>query len=710
MLAQSLATDDFDLAEEQRLASLELAAPRLDGYDVLELIGEGTYGDVWKARDISSGVIVAIKRLRRQPDAQSCAEVEKLAHLSNVRGIVALRDVHLATEPYCYVMEHLDGGTLADLIRRERQLPFADAWRIFRQLNEALAYVHGEGIIHCDIKPENILLDARGNPRLGDFGQARGRGPGGAALGTRFYMSPEQARLEGLPDPRWDVYALGAVLYEMLTGVKSRFDIEVASLMSSPTGSGSEVRDRLEKYARHLERCPALELHHKTKGVDSATTRLIDDCLSIEFSDRPQDAADVLKRIAQCEHARASKPLLVFGGIAPAILLLAAAITIFAAGWFFLRSLEGDWTKLVQKSNPSVAKDIAAQVKSLYEEQMSEVVSKAKDPALVAALESHPGLPPGDDHYVKALKPIVGDAQRFLRWSITDRTGQQVSLYGCLRRGDKPDQITENYGKNFAWREWFNGVADHPAQPQEPDQADLDAFRRRTPDVALVTPPFMRVSGKEKDRVKVISVSCPIVGSDGHTPIGVLSASINYDDFFDRIKSRVSDLAKGRQRIVIVDEKSQVIFHSQRDAWERAGQRANQGQFKPPLVKDAAYVRDALEQNPAEQPDGVSFIDPIDGQVYAGAAHVIALPGERRLAVFAQQENPIPFYRTLALVLASGLVVTGIVFLATNSYALYWTLRQQGASASEAGESLARGRGESAALRSPSASGGPGRG
>src|SRR4029453_18482436 len=132
-------------------------------------------------------------------------------------------------------------------------------------------------------KTENILLDARGNPRLGDFGQARGRGPGGAALGTRFYMSPEQARLEGLPDPRWDVYALGSVLYEMLTRVKPRFDIELASLLSSPTGSGSEVRDRLEKYPRHLERCPSPQLHRKVKGMDSAAARLIADCLSIGF-------------------------------------------------------------------------------------------------------------------------------------------------------------------------------------------------------------------------------------------------------------------------------------------------------------------------------------------------------------------------------------------------------------------------------------------
>src|SRR3954452_8921234 len=134
-----------DLAAEQRQVSLELAAPQLDGYEVLELIGEGTYGEVWRARETQTGVIVAIKRFREQPSEQCCAEVEHLAKLSSVRGIVALRKVHLQSEPFCYVMEHLPGGTLAALLRRDGPRDFRDAWEKFRRLVEAMCYVHKDG-------------------------------------------------------------------------------------------------------------------------------------------------------------------------------------------------------------------------------------------------------------------------------------------------------------------------------------------------------------------------------------------------------------------------------------------------------------------------------------------------------------------------------------------------------------------------------------
>ena len=81
-----------------------------------------------------------------------------------------------------------------------------------------LVHAHGKGVLHCDLKPANILLDQDGKPRLADFGQSRLSTEQAPALGTMFYMAPEQADLEAVPDARWDVYALGALLYCMLTG------------------------------------------------------------------------------------------------------------------------------------------------------------------------------------------------------------------------------------------------------------------------------------------------------------------------------------------------------------------------------------------------------------------------------------------------------------------------------------------------------------
>src|SRR6478752_8876460 len=95
-----------DPFEQQRAISKQLAAPALESYEIIAFVGEGTYGDVWQARDLKSGTLVAIKRLRKQPDQKARSEVRLLAGLDESRGIVALKNIHLDSEPYCYVMEY----------------------------------------------------------------------------------------------------------------------------------------------------------------------------------------------------------------------------------------------------------------------------------------------------------------------------------------------------------------------------------------------------------------------------------------------------------------------------------------------------------------------------------------------------------------------------------------------------------------------------
>src|SRR2546429_7532541 len=103
----------IDQLAEQRQVSKQLAAPVLEGYQVVAYVGEGTYGDVWQARDLKSGTVVAIKRLRKQPDQKARAEVRLLAGLDEARGIVALENIHLGSEPDCYVVGVIGGGALA---------------------------------------------------------------------------------------------------------------------------------------------------------------------------------------------------------------------------------------------------------------------------------------------------------------------------------------------------------------------------------------------------------------------------------------------------------------------------------------------------------------------------------------------------------------------------------------------------------------------
>ena len=209
------------------------ALPRL-GTDTLVLeaeLGRGGMGRVFRARDERLGRAVAVKVLRPEsaanPDfrARFAREARTLARLEH-SGIVAVHDFGTTPDGDGYlVMQLVSGGSIADRL----PLPVADALAIAIDLCAALAYAHGRGIIHRDIKPENVLIGDDGRARLSDFGIARLIDPTpptpddgpltrpSMVLGTPGYMAPE-ARAGARPDPRMDVYAVGALLKHMLTG------------------------------------------------------------------------------------------------------------------------------------------------------------------------------------------------------------------------------------------------------------------------------------------------------------------------------------------------------------------------------------------------------------------------------------------------------------------------------------------------------------
>ena len=202
------------------MSSLAGEAPSVvPGYRILKPIGEGKYGSVWLAREQNTGKQVAIKFYthRRGVDWSLLGrEVEKLAVLYTSRNIVGLLAVGWDHDPPYYVMEYLENGSLAAKLA-EGPLVITDAVRIATRVCQALVHAHGSGVLHCDLKPANILLDQDFEPRLCDFGQSRLADEHSHSLGTLFYMAPEQADLKAVPDARWDVYALGALIYNMLT-------------------------------------------------------------------------------------------------------------------------------------------------------------------------------------------------------------------------------------------------------------------------------------------------------------------------------------------------------------------------------------------------------------------------------------------------------------------------------------------------------------
>ena len=217
---------------------------RLGKYELLERLGQGGMGEVWKARDTQLRRYVAIKflhaNLQDNPDFVMLftREAQFIASLHHP-NIVQIHDFQLTNTrgssiAAYMVMDYIEGGTLADYIRNTSRKglfpPAADIVFLFSAISLALDYAHQKGMIHRDIKPANILLDrhtttgkSMGEPILTDFGIAKWQGGGAstltrAGIGTPLYISPEQAK--GLPaGERSDLYSLGIILYEILTGI-----------------------------------------------------------------------------------------------------------------------------------------------------------------------------------------------------------------------------------------------------------------------------------------------------------------------------------------------------------------------------------------------------------------------------------------------------------------------------------------------------------
>ena len=205
-------------------------------YEILQLLGQGGMGAVYKARDTELERFVALKLIRA--DLASNPEILRrfkqeliLAREVTHRNVIRIFDLGQAKGFKFITMEFVEGRDLRVVIREKGKLPPEETVRIISQVCRALESAHAAGVVHRDLKPQNIMLDAKDRVYVMDFGIAHSlETPGmtqtGALMGTPEYMSPEQAK--GLKvDPRSDLFALGIIFYEMLTGI-SPFKAETA--------------------------------------------------------------------------------------------------------------------------------------------------------------------------------------------------------------------------------------------------------------------------------------------------------------------------------------------------------------------------------------------------------------------------------------------------------------------------------------------------
>jgi eukaryotic-like serine/threonine-protein kinase len=203
---------------------------QIPGYQMIQKLGKGSMGIVYKAKQISVDRVVAIKILL-DPLAQNKEFIKrfereamiaaKLSHNNVVNAIDAGQiDGH-----YYFVMEYVEGPTIKDYVDKNKTFDEKEALRITLAIAEALKHAAQRGLIHRDIKPENVILTKQGEVKLADLGLARltddekwGLSEAGMAIGTPYYISPEQVRGQTNIDIRADIYSLGATLYHMVTG------------------------------------------------------------------------------------------------------------------------------------------------------------------------------------------------------------------------------------------------------------------------------------------------------------------------------------------------------------------------------------------------------------------------------------------------------------------------------------------------------------
>lgn len=308
------------------------ADPSLIGrYQIQRILGRGAFGEVWEAFDPALQRAVAVKILR--PDrhwsdeqvALFLEEGRKLARLKHP-GIVAVYDVGRRGDGVFIVSELIAGDTLAQRIDRGAVARSAVP-ALLAQVADAAHHAHLHGILHRDIKPANVLMDAQGHPHLVDFGVALAeeeqRGARGAIAGTVAYMSPEQLRGEShLLDGRTDVYSIGVVMYELLTGRRP-----------------FQGKDRAEFREQILKREP-----RPPRSIDDSISRELEKiclkCLAKSVADRYVTAADLAEELRR---AAANVPestatfrtgvperRWVWGAAAGGVVLLVACAALFA--------------------------------------------------------------------------------------------------------------------------------------------------------------------------------------------------------------------------------------------------------------------------------------------------------------------------------------------------------------------------------------------
>jgi Flp pilus assembly protein TadD len=449
-----------------------------DRFRIVRLLGMGGMGVVYHAHDVELDVDVALKLLRPElasrPDAFERFRQELLlARQVSSPHVVRIHDLVRHGEVWLISMDYVPGPSLERLLDTKGSLPPDDAVRIVRQLALGLAAAHQRGVVHRDLKPANVLISEDGEARITDFGVARSAGStgitvSGVIIGTPEYLSPEQARADPV-DGRSDLYALGLILFEMLTG-------------TLPFRGGTPA----EMLAQRIVRDPPPPDTIR-KDLPAFAVRLSSRLLELKPSRRFQTADDVVRAIDTKRVRMQVRPRRVaLAGMIAAIALLAVAGAILA-------------TRLHAPSAPAAAAAVAAPVLDIAPMPVQVVGARADDADLAAgirrtvaaALLDTSGLHSSDLRRVdRALTELGYDADAARRQR--DRVGETLGAKYLLEidlKHDASDAYVLSYalwkpeGSTALW------TGDAPASSEQDLPSRLRDLQQKLAMQLRVSPP-----------------------------------------------------------------------------------------------------------------------------------------------------------------------------------------------------------------------------
>ena len=576
-----------DDRRQARDLSLEPARPpaKVPGYQIQQFLGSGAFGEVWSATDLKTSRRVAIKfyTRRNRKDIQMLArEVEKLVVLEADRYVVQLLDVGWEADPPYFVMEYIEHGSLEDRLKTGFPMQADQATSLFKEIATGMMHLHRKGVFHCDLKPGNVLLDQDGHPRVADFGQSRLSTDDTPALGTLFYMAPEQADMAAVPEASWDVYSLGCLLFSMLTGKPPYYSADLAAQIETTAAVG----DRLLKYRDALYAAEKPTAHRKVPGVDRALADTIDRCIAANPKKRYNSIESVLAALEARDIAQARRPLMLLGILGP--LLLLTVFGLFGA-WAFVQA-EAQANEAVGKKaiegNDYTAKLVSRIAEQQIEEYFRSVTDLAYDDSFVAEYQQvmannsfttlrYQLANPADNSKHNELRqqyqqhPAIESLLEKLEYRLEDPSNlfpKAASWFICDRLGNQVASAfpmeNKTLGQNFAYRTYFSGAAEDaklsdippvgpaPVLPNDTavnDSAVAGVTERRIIDRPHLSPVFKST----QTNTWKVAFSAPIVAEN--RVIGIVAVTAELGDF-------VIFEAKDTRYWMLVDERKNGVI------------------------------------------------------------------------------------------------------------------------------------------------------